>query len=1070
MTNRFRIGLLACCASPFAWGQSYLISTIAGADRLRDGGPATSAPLRNPAVVVADHAGNVYVADTDDYRVRKISPSGIITTFAGAGLPGFYGDSGPASRAAIGYIAGMAVDGAGNLYLADLDSHRVRKVSTSGIISTVAGSNRPEFSGDGGAATSAQLDPFAVAMDSAGNLYIADQSNYRVRKVAAGTGVITTIAGNGSRGYSGDGGPATSAQIGTVTSVAVDLAGNVYFTDYDNNIIRKVANGVISTFAGNGRYKYAGDGMFGAGAAFDPWAIFVDAAGNLYIADMYNDRIRKIGADTNTISTVAGNGTYAYGGDGGPATAAALANPASIYVDSAGTLYIADAQNDRVRKVAGGAISTIAGCGVNDGGSATSAFFNFPRAVALDAAGNLYIADGDHSRVRKVIPAGAISTVAGTGLWGSTMDPKAANSELSIPMSVATDAAGNLYIADSANALVLKVTPAGDISVAAGTGKAGTSGDGGPATSAQIGVPTAVAVDAAGNLYIADRLYSRVRKVTSTGIISTVAGNGAPKFAGDGGPAVQAQLDPFDLAVDGAGNLFVADRNNYRVRKIDPAGIITTVAGAGVEGYSGDGGRATAALISGPTGLAVDAKGNLFIADFDNFVVRRVDATGTIATVAGSGEPGYGGDGGPALSALIDPYRLALDSAGNLYLAEYYNDRVRKLAVVQAAKLAASAGDQQSGPVGQQLPLALTVAVTDASGVPAGGVTVQFAVSSGTATLSAASAVTGANGTASTRVTFGSTAGDVAVTATVSGLPVATFHLTALPASSTVAPHITAGGVVSAGLSTPAVRALAPNAIATVFGEGFAAAGTLRPVGPGDLVNGKVPTTLGGVCVVVGGVLGPVFLLAANQINFQVPPVVNSGTVPVQVAANCGLPAEVRSNIEQVPMQSAAPEFFYLKQSTDGRNPIAAANAVTGALIGAAGLIPGAATTPARPGDVLALYFTGGGTTDPPVQAGELADKSATVTGAVTVTFGGMPLAAGDVLYTGVTPANAGLYQLNIRVPDAVPDGDQPLVLSIGGYSSPGKAYVTVLRAGAQPTAARFHQTDTRRSGVRMRK
>ena len=292
--------------------------------------------------------------------------------------------------------------------------------------------------------------------------------------------------------------------------------------------------------------------------------------------------------------------------------------------------------------------------------------------MALDGSGNLYIADLGNHRIRKVDAAGVISTVAGDGTWGSSGDGGPATAaQLRRPYDVALDGAGNLYIADEFNRRIRKVDAAGVITTVAGDGTEGFGGDGGPATAARLDSPSGVALDGDGNLYIADRGNNRIRKVRS-GVITTVAGDGTYGYSGDGGPATAALLNgPTDVAVDGAGNLYIADHDNDRIRKVDPAGVITTVAGDGTEGYGGDGGAATAAQLHWPRGVALDGAGNLYIADTSNHRIRKVDAAGVISTVAGGG---YGGDGGPAVAALLNgPTDVAPDGAGNLYIADTSN-------------------------------------------------------------------------------------------------------------------------------------------------------------------------------------------------------------------------------------------------------------------------------------------------------------------------------------------------------------------------------------------------------------
>ncbi|MBI2355311.1 MAG: hypothetical protein HYV06_09830, partial [Deltaproteobacteria bacterium] len=541
-----------------------------------------------------------------------------IFTVAGGGTD----DGRPATVAGLSYPSGVAVDAAGNLYIADSFTNRIRRVAAGrGIITTVAGNGSEGFSGDGGAATAAALsEPFCVALDSAGNLYIADRSNHRIRKVAAESGIITTVAGNVSFGFSGDGGAATAAGLLFPSGVALDSAGNLYIADTNNARIRKVAagSGIITTVAGNGSRGFSVDGTAATAAAlYHPESVALDSAGNLYIADNLNDRIRTVATGSGIITTVAGNGSRAFSGDGAAATAAALSSPRGVALDSTGNLYIADTQNNRIRKVAAGSgiITTVAGNGsfgfTGDGGEATAAQLNIPFGVGLDSAGNLYIADSGNLRIREVeAENGTITTVAGNGSIGFSVDGSAATAAgLNLPRGVALDSAGNLYIADDLNHRIRRVAAgSGIITTVAGNGSRGSSGDRGGATAAQLNNPVGVALDSAGNLYIADTSNYRIRKVTAeSGIITTVAGNGSRGFSGDGGEATAAQLNiPFGVALDSAGNLYVADLSNHRIRKVAAgSGIITTVAGStepnGLGGFGGDGGAATAAKLDNPS-------------------------------------------------------------------------------------------------------------------------------------------------------------------------------------------------------------------------------------------------------------------------------------------------------------------------------------------------------------------------------------------------------------------------------------------------------------------------------------
>ncbi|MDQ0791692.1 RICIN domain-containing protein [Streptomyces sp. B1I3] len=340
------------------------------------------------------------------------------------------------------------------------------------------------------------------------------------------------------------------------------------------------------------------------------------------------------------------------------------------------------------------AISTVAGTG--DAGfkegkkPAGSAQLNRPHSIAMDSTGTLYISDYNNHRVRKVTTDGKISTVAGTGDAAFGGDGGlAVSAQLNCPREIALDSAGNLYIADAGNHRVRKVGADGKISTVAGTGAADFGGDGGPATAARLNSPYGVAVDSAGVLYVADYNNHRVRKIAADGKISTVAGTGSATFGGDGGPAVSAQLHlPHGVAVDSAGVLYVADYKNHRVRKVGADGKISTVAGTGAADFGGDGGPATAARLNMPLGMVVDSAGTLYIADYQNHRVRKVAADGKISTVAGTGTAGSGGDGGPVVSAQLNhPLGLAVDCVDALYIAEFDGHRIRKITVAPMAGL-----------------------------------------------------------------------------------------------------------------------------------------------------------------------------------------------------------------------------------------------------------------------------------------------------------------------------------------------------------------------------------------------
>jgi trimeric autotransporter adhesin len=557
-----------------------IITTVAGGGgSLEDGVPATSADL-SPSDVAVDAEANLYIAEGYPSRVRRVDGvSHIITTVVGT-VSGFSGDGGPATDAELDGAIAVEVDAAGNLYIVDLFNQRIRRVdAVTKIITTIAGSAGPAgFGGDGGPATAASLNyPRDVVIDRSGNLYIADSSNARIRRVDAATKIIVTVAGTGIGGLSGDGGPAVAAQLSYSTTLGVDASDNLYVVDADR--VRKVDRftNVITTVAGG-----SGDSAPATAAVLiAPSSVALDSAGNLYIADKFNNRIRKVNLATKVITTVAGTGVGGFSGDGGPATSAKILTPFGVAFDAAGNLYIADDDNYRIRRVdaATGIITTVAGNGEyafsGDGGPATAASLGETSSVAVDAAGNIYIGDWTNLRIRRVDAAtGIITTVAGGGSSASIGDGGPATAaQLWYPEGVSVDAAGNLYIADTGNGRIRKVDAVTKIiTTIAGGGTPPAIGDGGPATAASLSYPSGVSVDAAGNLYIADTGNNRIRKVSAaTNIISTVAGTGTKGFSGDGGAAISAQLDsPNGLAVGASGIIYIADTENDRVRAVSP--------------------------------------------------------------------------------------------------------------------------------------------------------------------------------------------------------------------------------------------------------------------------------------------------------------------------------------------------------------------------------------------------------------------------------------------------------------------------------------------------------------------
>jgi uncharacterized protein (TIGR03437 family) len=664
---------LLFAAAP-ALAQQYAISTVAGGAPPPTPIAAKAASIGDPARVAVDAAGNIYFSSL--HSIFRVDASGTLTRYAGNGRAGNSGDNGPAAGAQLNTPMGMAFDAAGNLFVADRDASVVRKISPNGIITTAAGA-------DAGLA-----GPYAVALDAEGTLYVADTGNQRVVRIG-NDGRAVTIAGFGS--------------LDRPEGVAVDSTGTVYVADTFNGKVRRIGgDGTLITVAGAGSTGvFGGDNNPAVNAGISlPTDIAFDAQGSLYVADFGNARVRKITA--GIISTIAGATNGAPEVEGEPILSVRLEGPTGIAIDRNGTLYFAEggvgsgsglAQGTyRVwTSSAAGTLAAVAGNGApsfsGDGGSSVSAQLNTAADVAVAADGTLYIADTGNQRVRRVDPDGAITTILGNGTPGFAVEFGAPGSAmLHTPRGIAVDPGGAVTVADTGNSRVRKFQAGGNIFTYAGNGNASYFGDEGAATRAAVNQPEGVAFDAAGNLYIADTFDNAVRKVTPAGTITTVAGTGQPGFAGDGGPAIAARLNrPRAVAADAAGNVYVADTGNQRVRRIDLRGVIATVAGNGSTDFVAGDAAATSTALSDPRGVAVDAAGNVYIADTGHNRVRKVFPSGAITTIAGTGSCCYSGDGGLATAAQLNqPWGLALDAAGNLFVADSGNSAIRVLRPVSA--------------------------------------------------------------------------------------------------------------------------------------------------------------------------------------------------------------------------------------------------------------------------------------------------------------------------------------------------------------------------------------------------
>ena len=597
----------------------------------------------------------------------------------------------------MGNISALAFDN-NNMYVGSKNFANVFKVDRNGFVTIVAGNGTAGSStGDGGLATAAviQTNIRSLTIDNGGNLYIADTTNNKIRKIQASTGIISTYAGTGVAGYSGDGATAASAQLSAPTNIDLDSGGNLYIADSGNNVIRKVfGNGIISTFAG---IKVPA-GNVATSAALSPYGVFVDSANNIYIADTNNHRIRKVTASTGIISTVAGNGVAGYGGDNGNAISltTALYFPNGVCVDSGGNIYIADYGNNRIRKVTAstGNISTVAGTGVASYGgdygnaistsTATITGLNNPRGIAIDGINNVYIADTNNNVIKAY--GGGISVIAGIGSNTYTGDGNPAiivNHNL--PSGIAVDINNNVYVADTNNNKIKKINTSGIITTIAGNGRPMYGGDNQIPTAATVAVnkPSSVAVDNTGNIYISDTYNNVIRKIDiTTNTIKTIAGNGQPMYGGDNQipTATTVALNkPSNVAIDNTGNIYISDTNNNVIRQINQtSGLITTIAGNGQPMYGGDGGLAndqTLAALNNPSNIAIDSNNNIYITDQNNNVIREITAsTNIINTISGNININTNGDYGYAINAnIVLPQFVQVDNNNNIYISQSNN-------------------------------------------------------------------------------------------------------------------------------------------------------------------------------------------------------------------------------------------------------------------------------------------------------------------------------------------------------------------------------------------------------------
>ncbi len=663
-------------------------------------GKATETEISLVDGITMDEEGNVYIAMREHNIISRIDTKGMMTRYAGSGESGFSGDGGPAIKANFKTPAGLAFDPKGNLYIADRENHRVRKIDTSGNISTFAGIGEAGFSGDNGPAVKARLNlPSGVAIDKKGNLYISDRSNDRIRVVDK-KGVIRTYAGSGVAGFQGDAGPALKAQLDKPFGIALDEAENLYIADRNNNRVRKVSpEGIITTVAGDGGFFFMGDnGPAYRASVAAPTGVAVDKKGNLYIADRNNNRIRVVDK-LGMIRTVAGTGQQDYNGESETARETNLYLPFGLTVDLNGNLLVIDRSHYRIRRIdpKSGKVETLAGNGLKlfagDGGPATGATLSFPHGMFVDKNDNLIFSDKGHYRIRKITPKGIISTIGGNGRRGNVGNNiPALEANVYNVTTIIQNSAGDAFMSSPSGfvSIIRRLDAKGIIHDYIDTASPkyreaisqskhkGLVQTGAVATITQF---SDITFDPKGNLFISDRMNHQIRKIDLNGNISTIAGTGDSDYYGDGGPALDAAFrDPNALASDKQGNIYIAEAANNRIRKIDTKGIVTTVAGNGEHADSGDGGPALKAAIRSMDDIEISPEGELHILGTNTHKVRKITQDGKIVTVAGKGYAGFFGDDGPATKAMLkNPAAISFDSKGNLYIADMGNNRIRKV-------------------------------------------------------------------------------------------------------------------------------------------------------------------------------------------------------------------------------------------------------------------------------------------------------------------------------------------------------------------------------------------------------
>jgi sugar lactone lactonase YvrE len=584
---------------------------------------------------------------------------------------------GPGAFASFSGPRGVALDSSGNLYVADFGNHTIRKIDPAGNVSTLAGQARSSGSADGTGAEARFNNPQDIAVDASGTVYVADASNHTIRRITT-DGVVSTLAGLAGQKGNTDG-PIAEARFNSPSGLAVDNAGNLLVVDRLNSTVRMITpGGTVSTLAGKANAEGSADGN-GTNARFKfPNDVAVDALGTIYVSDGDNFTVRRI--RNGVVSTLAGRAGEQGSVDGNGSNAR-FERPTGISVDGLGNVYLGDRQGEAVRKIdPSGNVSTLAGTsdapGFEDGIGA-QARFGQPDGIAVDSAGNVFVSDRSNSNIRKISSSAVVSTLAGTVPQRGSTNGVGDQARFSGPDGIAIDALGNAFVADRGNELIRKISPDGQVTTLAGTSGARGSSDG-AGINAAFDSPSDVAVDPAGNTYVADNDNNTIRKISPSGEVTTLAG--APGEEGsDDGAGINARFDdPEGIAVDAAGNVYVADTDNHTIRKITPAGLVSTLAGSPDDSGSADG-MGVNARFDAPDGIAVDAAGHVYVADTRNSTIRKITPQGIVSTLAGQAGEAGNADGTGAAARFSLPRDLDIDTQGNLYVLDSGNHTVRKI-------------------------------------------------------------------------------------------------------------------------------------------------------------------------------------------------------------------------------------------------------------------------------------------------------------------------------------------------------------------------------------------------------